>query len=369
MNRLTLTSLVKKLKYILGLSLLAGLISLFILPSSAWAQTPYTGRFTLTQPCNGTTSISGKNPIPLETNIPYQAIGLNKENNPTNVLISIPNTNNRWVALSCGQLNPAIVNSRNDNNQENENIPRQDETRTQTAFIPFFDNNSQALLNRQNLDVTPPAPVLNEFDTAIVELCGNPGKRVSRQEFQATLNNFPEVLANIKDYVGGSLEDGRSSDDEFLDDLTDIWFNVKGFDHVFCGEPGRNIGGLHFVGRYLYLQQRNLAGILRNSINRSEVIPGAVYTVGVVMQVGNRQVSSPIKGYAYTLNAEEILEMGAKTYKDNPNTGSQNQACLVSITDDGQTFDNVFVAREGAIRTFYSDATPDRSESICEVSN
>nr|ADN14071.1 conserved hypothetical protein [Gloeothece verrucosa PCC 7822] len=359
----------KKLKSVLCLTLLAGLISLIILPSAAWAQTPYTGRFTLTQPCNGTTSISGKNPIPLETSIPYEAVGLNKQDNPTYVYIKIPNSTNHWVALTCGELNPALATSTESNPSETGTTTGESGSQP-TAFIPFFDDNSDGLFNRQHQDITPIPRALNDFDLAIVELCGQPGKVVSENEFKSTLNNFPGVLANIKEYVGGSLEEGRTSDDEFLDDLTDVWFKVKGFDHVFCGEPGRGIGGLHFAGRYLDLQQKNLAGILPRSIPNAEIQEGAVYTLGVELQLGDRKVSAPIKGYAYTLDAEEILELGARTYKDNPNTDSTNIACLVGITDEGQTFENVFVAREGAIRTFYSDASPDFGRTgECNVDN
>lgn len=183
---------------------------------------------------------------------------------------------------------------------------------------------------------------------------------MSAEDFKATLNQFPDVLANIKNKAGGELVAGRTSDSEFLDDLTDIWFKAHGFDHVFCGEPtSRNIGGLHFAGRYLDLQNRGLAGRLPNSDHRAEVEPGAVYSMGVVMLVGDREVKSPLKGYAYTLNAEEILGIAAKAYKDNPHLGSESQACLLSVTDDGETFANIFVAKNGGIRTFYTDATPD----------
>ncbi|ACK68675.1 hypothetical protein PCC7424_0206 [Gloeothece citriformis PCC 7424] len=353
---MTIADFLKKLNYVLCLGLftiIIGLICFNFLPSPAWAQASYNGTFTLTQACDGTTSIRGSNPIALNIGTSYQAVGLNRPNNPTHVYITVPDTNNRWVALGCGELNPpVVVVVVPDNTQSNGNDLNQ-------TLMPFFDDDPSSTFNSVGLDITPPAPILNEFDLAINRLCGDPGTVVSRADFQATLNQFPTVLANIKDFVGGSLVDGRTADDEFLDDLTDVWFNVHGFDHVFCGEPGRNIGGLHFAGRYLDLQQRGLAGVLRGSESRAEVLPNAVYTLGVVMLVDGNPVSSAIKGYAYSLNAEELLALGAKAYEDNPSTGSTNQVCLVGITDEGNTFYNVFVAREGGIRTFYSDATPD----------
>ncbi|MBW4612111.1 MAG: EndoU domain-containing protein [Desmonostoc vinosum HA7617-LM4] len=232
-----------------------------------------------------------------------------------------------------------------------------------SGSLPFFDdinNPVSGLAYGSPADVTPIPPTLNSFDTAVNQLCGAPGTVVSRSGFQSLMQNNPTVLANIKAYVGGFLETGRTSDAQFLEDLTDVWFNVEGFEHVFCGEPviGGSIGGLHFIGRYIELQNQGLAGRLSNNTYREEVIPGAVYTMGVVMKVGNGTAQSSIKGYPYTLNAEEILSVATLGYKNNPNTSTTNQACNLSVTDDGKTFKAVFVRREGAIRTFYPDATP-----------
>ncbi|HLP87510.1 MAG TPA: EndoU domain-containing protein [Nostocaceae cyanobacterium] len=229
--------------------------------------------------------------------------------------------------------------------------------------VPFFDNIDNpisGLAYGSPADVTPPAPTLNSFDTSVVNLCGAPGTVVSRSNFQTLMNNNPTVLANIKQYVGGFLVAGRTTDVQFLDDLTNVWFNVEGFDHVFCGEPvqGGSIGGLHFVGRYVQLQNDGLAGRLDNNTFREEVIPGAVYTMGVLMKVGTGTAQSSIKGYPYTLNAEEILKIATLGYKNNPNTTTTNQACHLTITDEGKTFKAVFVRREGGVRTFYPDATP-----------
>ncbi|MUG98279.1 hypothetical protein F7734_40625 [Scytonema sp. UIC 10036] len=232
-----------------------------------------------------------------------------------------------------------------------------------SGSVPFFDNINNpvsGLAYGSPADVTPPAPTLNSFDTAIVNLCGAPGTVVSRSSFQSTMQNNPTVLANVKTYVGGFLEIGRTSDAQFLEDLTDVWFNVDGFDHVFCGEPvaGGSIGGLHFVGRYVELQEKGLAGRLDDNTFREEVIPNTVYTMGVVMTVGSGTARSNIKGYPYTLNAEEILSIASLAYKNNPNTSTTNQVCNLSVTDDSRSFTAIFVRREGGVRTFYPDATP-----------
>ncbi|KAB8331941.1 hypothetical protein SD80_020700 [Scytonema tolypothrichoides VB-61278] len=229
--------------------------------------------------------------------------------------------------------------------------------------VPFFDNINNpvsGLAYGSPADVTPPAPVPNNFDTAVTNLCGAPGTVVSRAGFQSMMQNNPTVLANIKQYVGGSLEPGRTTDAAFLEDLTDVWFNAQAFDHIFCGEPvqGGSIGGLHFVARYVELQEKGLAGRLDNNTSREEVVPGTIYTMGVVMKVGSGTAQSSIKGYPYTLNAEEILSKASLGYKNNPNTTSTNTVCNLSVTDEGKTFTAVFVRRDGGIRTFYPDATP-----------
>ncbi|VXD21091.1 conserved exported hypothetical protein [Planktothrix serta PCC 8927] len=239
-----------------------------------------------------------------------------------------------------------------------------------SEFLPFFDtvNNPVSVAVGGQQDLTPVPPRLNEFDQAVNKICGLPGNVVSPTEFKMMIKQFPGVFANIKQNVGGFIISGRTSNQEFLDDFTNAWFVVKGFDHVFCGELDyQEIGGLHYVGRYLDLQNKKLAGRLPNSDYRAEVLPGAVYSMGVVMKVRNQLVQSPFKGYAYTLNAEEILTIATKAFKNNSVNHPQTNACLLRITDNGKTFTNVFVSKNRGIRTFYSDVTPDyKKEPVCK---
>lgn len=240
-----------------------------------------------------------------------------------------------------------------------------------SGSVPFFDdinNPVYGLAYGSPADVTPGAPALNSFDTAVVNLCGAPGTVVSRTAFQTMMNNNPTVLANVKAYVGGFLTIGRTSNTDFLNDLTDLWFNVAGFDHVFCGEPvqGGSIGGMHFVGRYVDLQNKGLAGRLNNNTFNEEVVPNTVYTIGAVIKVGTGIAQSTIKGYPYTLSAEEILSKASLGYKNNPNTTTTNQACFINVTDESRTFKAVFVRRQGGIRTFYPDATPDTTSDCVQ---
>ena len=108
----------------------------------------------------------------------------------------------------------------------------------------------------------------------------------------------------------------------------------------------------------MQLENDGLAGRVASNSFNEEVVPGAIYTVGAIVKVGTGTAQSNIKGYGYTLNAEDILKIGALAYKKNPNTSSTNQACSWTTTDDGKTFQSVFVRRSGGIRTFYPDATP-----------
>ena len=239
-------------------------------------------------------------------------------------------------------------------------------SRLPTGSLPFFDNIDNPITGLKYgspADVTPPPPVLNSFDEAVNQLCGAPGKVVSETAFKTMMNNNTTVLENIKANVGEYLVSGHTSNQEFLQDLTDIWFKAQGFDHVFCGEPkkGGSIGGLHYAARYLDLQNKGLAGRLANNTGNEEVIPGEIYTIGAVMKVGNGISRSRIKGYPYSLDAEEILAKVTLAYKNNPNNSPSNKVCLLSVTDDDKTFKAVFVTKNSAIRTFYPDATPDDS--------
>ncbi len=151
----------------------------------------------------------------------------------------------------------------------------------------------------------------------------------------------------------------------FIQDLTNIWFKRRGFEHIFCGEiyNENDIGGLHFYGRYLQLQNQGIGGRLPNNQARQEVVPGVIYTMGVVLKQGNRRVTDVIKGYGYLSNAEEMLLDATKIFKFQGNTEG---ACIFNVQDreTGKSFPTVFVRKEQAIITFYPDATP--SERKCK---
>jgi Bacterial EndoU nuclease len=238
------------------------------------------------------------------------------------------------------------------------------------ASNPFFDavNNPVSGLaypTTGSYDMTPPPVTLNAFDQAVVNLCGAPGTLVTASQFQTLMNNNPTVLTSIKTRMGIS---SGVSDASFLTTLTNIWFSsAQGFNHVICGEPasGGSVGGLHFAGRYLQLQNQGLAERVPNNTANEEVLPGAIYTIGAKVLVNGGVSQSLIKGYGYTLNAEDILAIGGRAYLMNPNTTSTNQVCHYTVNDDGYTYKAVFVRRNGGVRTFYPDATPSSVNPNC----
>ena len=249
------------------------------------------------------------------------------------------------VLISSMGLNPA-------------NAQRQD-----TELLPFFDNQDNPVPvnypSGTKLDITPSAPQLNSFDKAVLKTCGAIGTRVKPSQFKQLLSNYPQVLTKIQQAADGELLPNRKAKSEFLQDLTNIWFKNKGFEHIFCGEiyNANDIGGLHFSGRYLQLQNQKIAGRLPINPGRQEVIPGVIYTMGVVIKQRDRTVTDEIKGYGYLSNAEELLTDVTKVYKQQKNTEG---ACIYQQLDKqtGISFPTVFVRKNKGIITFYPDATP-----------
>ncbi|ABA19758.1 conserved hypothetical protein [Trichormus variabilis ATCC 29413] len=233
----------------------------------------------------------------------------------------------------------------------------------QPGLLPFFDNeNNPVPVNfprGQQVDITPPPPQLNSFDQAVLQTCGSIGTKVSPNKFKELLSAYPNVLQRLQKVSGGELRQGRKKKAQFLEDLTNIWFQRKGFEHIFCGEiyNANDIGGLHFSGRYLQLQNQGIGGRLPSNQRREEVVPGVIYTLGVVIKQGNRTVTDVIKGYGYLSNAEEMLVDATQAFKKQ---GNKEGACIYNVRDQetGKTFPTVFVRKGKAIITYYPDATP-----------
>ncbi|MEM9539184.1 MAG: EndoU domain-containing protein [Cyanobacteria bacterium P01_E01_bin.42] len=355
----------KKLLAVFAVVLLA--IAVFP-PQPALAQVffPSPKGFTMTQACDATRSIKkGGDPLALHLEATYKALATNKAKGASHVYINA-NGKRKWVAIACGIFT--------DGTSFPTPSPKQPKAPSspKISFSPFFDteDNTVCLPKSGCVDVTPEPPQLDDFDLAVNEVCGEPGKVVSPQEFKDLLNTHPEVLAEIQDYTDGKVYGDRpalKTTAAYLDDLTDAWFNVYGFDHIFCGEPvpGGKIGGLHYHGRYLDLQEKGLAGRLDNNESQEEVAEGVIYTIGAAIEVDGQLASSRIKGYGYTLSAEDLIKFSTRAFVDNPTTSDRSTACLLPIKDDGETFTTVFVRRSQGIRTFYPDASPSDRDPIC----
>ncbi|MBP0016432.1 MAG: EndoU domain-containing protein [Cyanobacteria bacterium SBLK] len=349
-------------------ALLLAIATLFPQPAFAQVFFPSPKGFTITQACDATRSIKkGGDPLTLHTEATYKALGTNKARGASHVYISV-NGDRKWVAIECGTFEDGTSFSAPPPKPE----PSQPQKSQSTAFSPFFDteDNPVCLPKSGCVDATPEPPELDEFDLAVNEVCGEPGKVVSRQEFKDLMNAHPAVLAEIRDYTDGEVYGDRSAPKTtaaYLDALTDAWFSAEGFDHIFCGEPvpGGKIGGLHYHGRYLDLQQKGLAGRLDNNERREEIAEGTIYTIGAAIKVNGQLAISSIKGYGYTLSAKDLLKFATRAFADNPTTSTRSTACLLPIEDDGKAFTMIFVRRSQGIRTFYPDATPSNRDPVC----
>ncbi|HIK26598.1 MAG: EndoU domain-containing protein [Oscillatoriaceae bacterium SKW80] len=235
--------------------------------------------------------------------------------------------------------------------------------KTNTPLLPFFDTDNNPVTIRipanQKVDMTPPPPTLNAFDRAVLKTCGPFGGRVNSESFKQLFALHPDILRQIKQAVGGSLYPNRNSDSDFLEDLTAIWFNRRGFEHIFCGKiSGENkISGLHFAARYIQLQNEGIGGRIPNNSKREEAIPGVVYTVGVEIKKDNISVRDSHKSYPYVSNAAEIIIDATKAFKAQKNTEG---ACIYNVLDKdtGKSYPAIFVKDSSGIITFYPDVTP-----------
>jgi Bacterial EndoU nuclease len=227
---------------------------------------------------------------------------------------------------------------------------------------PFFDRIDNPELHQfpQGIavDITPPPPDLSAFDRDVLAVCGDLGSRTCADSFQALFRSYPAVLEQIQTAVGGNIFANRHSQAEFLTDLTEIWFTRHGFEHIFCGNIHKGqLKGMHYVGRYLQLQEQGLAGKLPNNHQQEETIDGVVYTIGVLLKHGDRFIVDRRTGYALVTDAIELLIAATLAFKAKAHSRS---ICNFAVTDpdSGHTYPAILVKEDNAIVTFYPDITP-----------
>lgn len=342
----------------LGLSVLA-------LATSASAQVYFsqTNEFTLDRACDAVTSIKKHNNVSnLAAGQNFPALGTNREPNPTHAYLQI-GVEKKWIELSCGHFSNAT------NSTATQPAPA---AVPANACLPFFDSSNNPVKLKNGLaDITPPAPAIDAFGQALNAVCGPAGNKVSPDEFKQLLRKHPEVLARIKAFTQDQVfanRPAKTNPEDYLTDLVEAWFAVRAFEHIFCGEPEANgpIGGLHYVGRYLQLQQTGELCRMDN-YRQNEVVSGVLYSMGATMRFGNNTARSSIKGYGLTLSAEDLLKVVTRALAENPtDSRDKTAACLMPIKDDGYQFTAVFARRSAGIRTFYPDATPSSTDPACK---
>jgi hypothetical protein len=217
---------------------------------------------------------------------------------------------------------------------------------------PFFDDVAQIG------DITPPPPQLSAFDRAVLAVCGDFGSRPSKNDFRAMLDDPAHRMpvADIYTRLDREILGQKLRLSAFKDELTAVWFAAEGFRHIFCGEPRLDdLGGMHFAGRYLQMQEEGWGGLMEDC--RPEIEP-PVYTVGVLYRTpdGLFAESCP-KGYALDLDAADLIVEATTALKALRRYESGDGVCLKRVRDGGDYL-AVFATADGAIRTFYSDASP-----------
>lgn len=313
--------------------------------------------------CSAYDSIKkANNPILLQIGKTYTSIGENKEEGATHAYIEI-HGKKKWVKLECGSYvngKPVPKNSR----QASKN--GQAGKKDHSACLMFFDNEANPIKTGKGFkDITPSAPTLNKFDREVLNLCGSPGKITTAEDFKSLMKSNTAVLKDLMEFTNGKVfqEKPKNVDiHNYLNDLSEAWYALHAFDHIFCGEKdGRSIGGLHFHGRYQQLERTN--EICRmNNFGSNEVIEGTVYSMGVEMKLPNNEtLRHSIKGYGLTLSAKDILLSATKVFSENHTSSNESKHCILRLNDGDAIYDMVFVRRSSGIRTYYPDATPEKN--------
>lgn len=330
---------------ILAASLIAGLLA-----EPVRAEVPLGGELEAEEACQAFVSIKNRtNPGDVETvpGVSYAVRGLNKEHGEwVHVVVPDAQPKDRWVHRDCGTLTAETG--------DDEEPPDRPEP---TGFRPFFDT-----IDSGPNDPTPRPPALEAFDAAVLGVCGPWGSRPREAEFRAMLDreDLAADVAAIYEALGRRVGGGPVDLARFKDELTEAWFEEHGFAHIFCGEPSSGtIGGLHYRGRYLELQEKGLAGrMTERECRKTEIVP-PVYTFGVEYKTprGRKGEACP-KGYPADLGARDLLIEATRAYQTMAAVTGKRM-CLKPVGNgSGSGYFAVFVVKARAIRTFYPDATP-----------
>jgi hypothetical protein len=335
---------------------LAAVMACFSGAGAAMASYPVEGRFVAERACPAFQSFRREtNPgsVILRVGHEYEAISLNREGGDHILLdIETATPSRRWVALTCGRLVSG--------NRAAAALPGPADVAAAPAAVghlmrPFFDHRDDGAG-----DPTPRPPQLDAFDRAVLDLCGEWGSRPSRAGFRQMLGHpeLAEDVAKLRDELDDAVRGPPLSPAQFIDELTALWFAEDGFRHVFCGEPGEErLGGLHFKGRFLQMQERGWGGMA--TCGQSEVDP-PIYTIGVAFVTPSGQLERACpKSYSNMLGARALLVEATKAFRAQRANRPGEAMCVHQIArSESRRYQAVLVSRAGAIRTFYPHASP-----------
>jgi hypothetical protein len=238
------------------------------------------------------------------------------------------------------------------------------------AFEPFFDANPATRH-------APDKPTLTDLDLAVLKLCGDWGAEVEARDFERMMLQASNAaaLTRIRAALGSRIYGKAGDDAEFVRQLRRVWFEQKGFQHVFCGEPtpSGGLGGLHYAARYWQAQDSGWAGYRKVPSNPAkrpgkcrakhlqERISPPVYSIGIDFRQPRNGASDMkcLSSYHREMSAEDILIAGTLAFKQANKRVAKNakQACLFE-TRPGQAppHYSTLVIKQRALRSFYPQA-------------
>ena len=274
-----------------------------------------------------------------------------KQENDDYIYVGLPQeyTVPRWIKKSCG----VIEGDTKVGIKQKKHVTS---AKDKDHFIPFFANAKDHITKDQ-----PIIPTLTEFDHAVLKACGGWGDLVTRSNLNTLFAG--KALQSIYKELNHTIITKDADIDTFAKELISIWLDHRGFEHVMCGQPhSHTLGGLHYVGRYLQMQQNKWGGL--NATCNKEEIKGPIYTIGVdfITSKGTIATKCP-SGYDYNMNVYHTIVEGTKTFKEVYNKkGKDWKGACISSNKQG---DFVFVKGNDAIVTFYPDASPSASLKSC----
>ncbi|GHM58352.1 MAG: hypothetical protein sL5_05050 [Candidatus Mesenet longicola] len=209
-------------------------------------------------------------------------------------------------------------------------------------------------------DYLAPKPILNKFDKGILRICGDWGSTPTKQDLQKFLDDpdHKDDMDDIYTQLNKEIKTPNATLEKFKEEFVELWFQNRGFIHIFCGEPDgykqwTGLGGMHFAGRYLEAQEKGWAGaIWDNKICDKNEIKNPVYTIGIRYKNTKGEVREKCPGGFDYLSAKDIFIKATKAWKDFERSGNKKEGqCLYRTLDEYQS---VLQVDNYAILSFFS---------------